>query len=96
MIYNVVLISAVQQTDSVLYICVCVYIHILFHFLFHYGLSQVIKYSSLCYTVGLCLSTVLTSKTQVNFVLSNIGIFGHGEKSQCLVTIYVNISSMHI
>ena len=28
------------------------YIYILFHILFHYGLSQVIEYSSLCYTVG--------------------------------------------
>ena len=25
--YNVVLISAMQQSDSVIYICVCVYIH---------------------------------------------------------------------
>ena len=45
-----------------IYMCVCVYIHthththththILFHILFHYGLSQDIDYSSLCYTVG--------------------------------------------
>ena len=80
MIYNV-LISAVQQSDSVIYIYIYIYTHththILFHILFHYGLSQVIKYSSLCYTVGPCLSTVLTSKTQVNFVVGNIGIFGH-------------------
>ena len=28
--------------------------HILFHILFHCGLSQGIEYSSLCYTVGPC------------------------------------------
>ena len=33
LIYNVVLISAVQQSDSV------IHIYILFHILFHYGLS---------------------------------------------------------
>ena len=44
------------------YVCVYIYIYIyidrererereiLFHFLFHYGLSQDIEYSSLCYT----------------------------------------------
>ena len=46
--YNVVLISAVHQSDSV------IHIYILFHILFHYGLSQDIGYSSLCYTVGSC------------------------------------------
>ena len=40
------LISAVQQSDSV--IC------ILFPILFHYGLSQDIECSSLCYTGGPC------------------------------------------
>ena len=30
------------------------YINIFFHSIFHYGLSQDIKYSSLCYTVGPC------------------------------------------
>ena len=41
-------ISAVQQSDSY------IYIHILFHILFHYSLSQDIEYSSLCSTVGPC------------------------------------------
>ena len=41
LIYNVVLISAVQQSDSV------IHIHILFHSLFHYGSSQDVKYNSL-------------------------------------------------
>ena len=42
------LITAVQQSDSV------IHTYILFHFLFHYGLSQDIEYSSLCYTVEPC------------------------------------------
>ena len=42
------LISAIQQSDSV--------INILFHTLFHYGLSQDVEYSSLRYAVGTCLS----------------------------------------
>ena len=41
-----------------LYLYICIYmknnIYILFHILFHYGLSQDIDYSSLCYTVGPC------------------------------------------
>ena len=35
--------------------------YILFHILFHYGLSQDIQYSSLCYTVG---PVVYSSYTQ--------------------------------
>ena len=34
--------------------CVCVCIHILFHILSHYGLSENIEYNSLCYRVGPC------------------------------------------
>ena len=49
--YNVVLFSAVQQSDS------GIRIYILFSILFHYGLSLDIEYSSLGYTVGSgCLS----------------------------------------
>ena len=55
LIYNV-LISAVQQSDSVIHTYICIYVHIyiyiLFYILFHYGLSQDTEYSSLCYTVG--------------------------------------------
>ena len=51
MIYSVVLISTVQQSDLVIYIyicvcvCVCVYTytHIPFHILFHYCFSQDIE-----------------------------------------------------
>ena len=38
LIYNVVLISAVQQNDADIYIYI--YIYILFYILFHYGLLQ--------------------------------------------------------
>ena len=44
LIYNVVPVSAVWQSDS--------YMHSLKNILFHYGLFQEIEYSSLCYTVG--------------------------------------------
>ena len=47
------LISALQQSDSV----VCIYI--LFHILFHDSLSQDAEYSSLCYTVGPCSLSIL-------------------------------------
>ena len=48
MIYNVGLISVVQQSGSVIYTC----IHS-FYILFHYGLSQDVEYSSLCYMASL-------------------------------------------
>ena len=62
--YNVVLISAVQKSDSVLYVCVCVCVCVcvyvfFFPILFYYGLSQEIVYSSLCYSVGPCCVSIL-------------------------------------
>ena len=45
------LISTVQQSDSVIQIYMYIYI-LFFHILFHSGLSQDIGYSSLCCTVG--------------------------------------------
>ena len=48
--YNVVLITAVQQSDSVIHI---------YTFFFHYGLSQDTEYSSLCYRVGPCCLSIL-------------------------------------
>ena len=70
LILNVVLISAVQQNASAIYICVCVYmyiyiyiytcvLYICFHILLHYGLLQNIEYSALCYTVGVCCLFVI-------------------------------------
>ena len=53
LIYNVVLASGVQQSDSALYI------YILFQILFHYSLLQDIEYSSLCCTVGPCCLSIL-------------------------------------
>ena len=46
LIYNAVLISSVQQSDSIIH----VYIHL--HILFHYDLSNDFEYSSLCCRVG--------------------------------------------
>ena len=48
MIYNVVLVSGVQQSDSVIH----THISILFQILFPYRLLQSTGESSLCYTVG--------------------------------------------
>ena len=57
------LISAIQQSDSV--------IDILFHILFHFGLSQDIEYSSLCYTVGPCCLSILYVIVCITFLLYN-------------------------
>ena len=48
LIYSVLLISAIQQSDSV------IHMYILFYALFHYDLLQDIEYCSLCYKVGPC------------------------------------------
>ena len=70
LIYNVVLMSAVEQGDSVIHTYIYIYIYIYTHThihththtyiffktLFHYGLSKNIEYNPLCYAVGLCLS----------------------------------------
>ena len=53
LIYNV-LVSGVQQSDSVLFMYTCIYTYIFFHILLHYSLLQHMEYSSLCYTVSLC------------------------------------------
>ena len=50
-----VLVTGVQQSDSVIHI----YIHIPFQILFHYRLLQDIEYSSLCYIVGPCCLSIL-------------------------------------
>ena len=54
LIFNIVLVSAIQQNDSVIHI----YTYF-FHMIFHYGLSEDIECSSLCYTVGHCCLSVL-------------------------------------
>ena len=57
LINNFVLVSGVQLSDSVIHTHTHTYI--LFNIHFHYGLSQDIKYSSLCYTGGPCWLSVL-------------------------------------
>ena len=50
LIYNFVLVSGIQQSDSVIYINMYI-ICILFHIVFHYKLLQSVEYNSV-YTVG--------------------------------------------
>ena len=56
MINNVVLVSGVQQSDSVIHI----HVSILFQILFPVRLLQNIEKSSLCYTVGPCWLSILS------------------------------------
>ena len=39
----------------------CTYMYVIFHILFHYGLSQDIEYNSLCYTVEPCFLSILVN-----------------------------------
>ena len=55
MINNVVIVSGVQQSDSVLHI----HVSILFQILFPFRLLHNIEQSSLCYTVGPCWLSIL-------------------------------------
>ena len=54
------LVSGIQQGDSVIhtyihtYICIYVHVYILFQIIFHYSLLQDIEHGSLCYTVDPC------------------------------------------
>ena len=53
LIYNTVLVSGVEQSDSVLYVW------ILFQIIFHCRLLHNIEYSSLCYTGNSCCLSIL-------------------------------------
>ena len=55
LIYNVVLVSAVQQSESAIH----THISTLFQILFPYRSLQNTEKSSLCYTVGPCCLTIL-------------------------------------
>ena len=55
LINNVVLVSGVQQSDSVIHI----HVSLLFQILFPIRLLQNIEQSSLCYTVGPCWLSIL-------------------------------------
>ena len=66
MINSVVLVSGVQQSDSVLYI----HVFILFQIIFPVRLLQNIEQSSLCYTVGCsCLSILKLLKVSMTHIL---------------------------
>ena len=54
-IYNIVLVSSVQQSES----AICIYKATLFQILFPSRLLQNMEQSSLCYTVGPCQLSVL-------------------------------------
>ena len=56
----IVLVSGVQQSNSVIYF---------FLILFHYRLLPDIKYSSLCYTVNPCCLRILYIVVSVNTIL---------------------------
>ena len=58
LIYDVVLVSSAQQSDSVTH----VYISILFQILFHYSLLQDIEYSSVLYSRSLLFTYFIYSR----------------------------------
>ena len=76
LIYNIVLVSGVQQHDSVIHI----HIFILFQILFSQRLSQNVELSSLYYTVGPCWLSisyieVVVIVAVVDQLLSNVQLF---------------------
>ena len=85
LIYNVVLVSAVQHSDSFIHI----YIYVLFYILFHYGLSQNTEYRSLSYRAGPCYLPILyTQFAYVNpkpplhsFPIPTPLLYGYGSNS---------------
>ena len=54
--YSVVLISAVEQSNSVIHIYKFFFF---FNVFLHYGLSQDVGYSFLCYTLEPCCLSIL-------------------------------------
>ena len=69
MIYNVVLVSVVQQSDSV------IHIFILFHILFPLRLLQNIESSSLCCIVGPPWLSILYIVVCVDCILKTKSLF---------------------
>ena len=49
-------------------------IYILFHILFHYGLSQDIEYSSLCCTIGPCCLSILYVIVCICYVWESVSV----------------------
>lgn len=64
LIYNIVLGSGGQESDSVIYICK--YMYSLKIFFFHYRLLQGTECSSLCSTVGSCCLSITNTRPQVS------------------------------
>ena len=79
--FTVMLISTVQHSDSVI---IYIHIHIIFNILFHYGLFQDNKYSSMCYKVGPCCPTI-HSFFSYHWVILIIGLprWLNGKDSAC-------------
>ena len=71
LIYNVVLVSGIQQCDSVIHMCTCIF----FSYSFPLWLLQDTEYSSLCYTVGPYCLSILFIIFKINLFL-NFFIFG--------------------
>ena len=66
MINNVVLVSGVQQSDSVIHI----HVSILFKILFPFRLLHNNEQSSLCYTVGPCWLSILNIVDTASYLLT--------------------------
>ena len=93
MINNVVLVSGVQQSDSVIHI----HVSILFQILFPLRSLHNIEQSPLCYTVGPCWLSILniavcTCQSQSPYFF--LGCF-YGGKSPFL-KIYINLFNLFI
>ena len=79
MINSVVLVSCVQQSDSV------IHVFIVFQVLFPFRLLQNVEQSSLCYTVGPCWLSILniavcicqSQRYYIPFFMSNIPLYGY-------------------
>ena len=79
LIYNVVLILLFRKWLSYTYIYI-------FHILFHYGLSQDIEYSSLCYRVGPCCWSILYILVSWQLLIPNSHSFPPSPPSHSVTT----------
>ena len=64
LICKVVLVSSVQQSDTVIYMCECVHMYTHIYILFCDGLSQDVDI--LCYAVGPCCLSILYMVIYIN------------------------------
>ena len=81
-------------------ICVYVYIYLLFHTLFHYGLSKDIEYNSLCYTYDLVVYSVYNSLHLLTWnptpSLRSLLFLPLGNHKFVLSSLWVCLESLHI